>query len=124
MALTEAKKNEWVKTLRELELLGAEESFEGHTAGDYWVFTCQTRGNLFFANDKMIFISGWGVERIVIPYTNIRAMKKCFIGPFIPTGIKITELNEKGKEKKYKFSVMKRKHWIEFISEKSGVVCK
>ena len=124
MALTEAKKNEWVKTLRELELLGAEESFEEHTAGDYWVFTSQTRGNLFFAHDKMIFISGWGVERIVIPYTNIRAMKKCFIGPFIPTGIKITALNEKGKEKKYKFSVMKRKHWIEFISEKTGVVCK
>ena len=67
MALTEAKKNEWVKTLRELELLGAEESFEEHTAGDYWFFTSQTRGNIFFAQDKMIFISGWGFERIVIP---------------------------------------------------------
>lgn len=33
MALTEAKKNEWLKTLRELELLGECESFEEHTAG-------------------------------------------------------------------------------------------
>lgn len=71
----------------------------------------------------MIFISGWGLEKIVIPYSKIKAMKKCFVGPFIPTGIKITALDESGKEKKYKFSVMKRNNWIEYLSGKSGVAC-
>ena len=123
MALTEAKKNEWLKALRELELLGEGESFEEHTLGDYWRLNSQTRGNFFFAQDKMIFISGWGIERIVISYNNIKAMKKCLVGPFLPTGIKVTALDESGKEKKYKFSVMKRNKWIEYLSAKSGVVC-
>lgn len=123
MTLTEDKKKEWEATLRELELLGANESFEEHTQGDYWFLNSQTRGNFFFTADKMIFVSGWGAERIAIPYSNMRAMKKCFVGLFIPTGIKITALNEKGKEKKYKFSVLKRNNWIEYISGKSGIAC-
>ena len=123
MALTEKKKNEWIETLREVELLGETETFEEHTQGDYWFLNSQTRGNIFFTADRMIFISGWGFEKIVIHYSDIRAMKKCFIGLFIPTGIKITALNENGKEKNYKLSVMKRNDWINFISQKSGVNC-
>lgn len=123
MALTEKKKNEWIDALRELGLLGATETFEEHTQGDYWTLFGQTRGNYFFTADKIIFVSGFGAEQIVIPYSNIKAMKKCFVGPFIPTGIKITALNENGKEKNYKLSVMKRNDWINFISQKSGVSC-
>ena len=126
MALSEQKKNEWIKTLREIGLLSETETFEEHTPGDYWVLASQTRGNLFFTADRIIFISGWGFEQIVIPYSNIRAIKKCLIGPlipFLPIGIKITALNEKGKEKKYKFSVMKRNDWMKLISERSGVSC-
>ena len=78
---------------------------------------------IFFTADKIIFIGGLGTEQIVVPYNKIKAIKKCFVGPFIPTGIKITALNEQGKEKKYKFSVMKRNNWISLISEKSGVSC-
>jgi len=124
MALTEANKVKWEETLRELELLGAEESIEEHTAGDYWPFTGQVRGNYFFTKDKMIFVSGFGLENFVIPYKNIKEIKKCMISLFIPTGIKITALDEeKGKDKKYKCSVMKRNNWIEYLAQKSGVNC-
>ena len=124
MALTEANKVKWEETLRELELLGAEESIEEHTAGDHWPFTGQVRGNYFFTKEKMIFVSGFGLENFVIPYKNIKEIKKCMISLFIPTGIKITIFDEeKGKDKKYKCSVMKRNNWIDYLSQKSGVTC-
>lgn len=123
MALTQDKKQGWEETLRTLELIGADESIEEHTKGDRWTFASQISGNFFFTAEKIIFVSGFGGDQVAIPYSNIKAMKKCFVGPFIPTGIKITALNEKGKEKKYKFSVLKRNNWIEHISGKSGVAC-
>lgn len=123
MALKEADKAKWEETLRELDLIGTEEKIEEHTAGDYWSFTGQVRGNYFFTKDKMIFISGFGLENFVIPYKNIKAIKKCMISLFIPTGIKVTVFDEqKGKDKKYKCSVMKRNDWIEYLSQKSGVI--
>ena len=123
MALTEEKKAKWEETLRELELLNEGETIEDHTAGDSWSWTGQTRGNYFFTKDKLIFVSGFGIDNFVIKYNDIKAIKKCFVGPFIPTGIKLTALNEKGKEKKYKLSVMKRNNWIQLLETKSGVTC-
>ncbi len=122
MALNEQAREKWENTLRELELITESETISDHTAGDYWWFNSQTRGNLFFMEDRMIFVSGWGVEKITIPYKNIRGMKKCFVGLFIPTGIKLTVYDdEKLKDKTYKFSVLKRKNWMEYLSNKSGV---
>ncbi len=123
MALTEEKKAKWEETLRELELLTDGETIEDHTAGDLWSWTGQTRGNYFFTKDKLIFVSGFGFENLVIKYNDIKAIKKCFVGPLIPTGIKVTALNEKGKEKKHKLSVMKRNNWIQLLETKSGVAC-
>ena len=49
-------------------------------------------------------------------------MKKCFVGPFIPTGIKLTVFDQqKGKNKKHKLSILGRKQWISYITEKTGV---
>ncbi|MDD6224159.1 MAG: hypothetical protein PUB18_04070 [bacterium] len=122
MTLTEKKKNEWEKTLLKLKLMSEGDSIQKHTSGDLWNFTGQTRGNYFFTKEKMIFVSGFGVETFSIAYKDIKEIKKCMIGIFIPTGIKITALDPiKGKEKKYKCSVMKRKSWMEFLSQKSGV---
>lgn len=124
MALTEAKKQEWDKTLREIGLLEDGDVIEEHTAGDYWEITGQTRGNYFFTRDGMIFVSGFGITNFKIRYSDIREIKKTFVGPFIPTGIKITAMDpQKGKTKKYKCSVTKRKQWMELLSKKSGVSC-
>ena len=99
----------------------AEESIERHTAGDYWWFNTQKRGNFFFTKEKMIFISGFGMEKFAIKYKDIAGLKKCCVGPFIPTGIKVIVQDENGKQKKYKCSVLKRKEWIAYLQEKSGI---
>ena len=124
MTLTADKKNEWESTLIELKLMNQGDSIEENIQGDYWTFTGQTRGNYFFTKEKMIFISGWGIESFAIPYSDIKEIKKCMISLFIPTGIKLTVFDQnKGKEKKYKCSVLKRNDWIEFLSKKSGIDC-
>lgn len=122
MAKKEVNMDEWKKVLVEAELIGENESIERHTYGDYWNLTGQSRGNYFFTADKMVFISGLGVESFAIRYADIKEIKKCMISMFLPTGIKITAMNpEKGKTKKYKCSVMKRKEWIDYLYEKTGL---
>lgn len=122
MALTEAKKQEWEGTLRQLELMSADDGIEEHTQGDYWWLVTQTRGNFFFTKEKLIFVSKFGFDNFAIKYTDIRRIKKSFVGPFIPTGITVTAVDpEKGKEKKYKCSVMKRQHWMDLISKRAGL---
>ncbi|NLL78465.1 MAG: hypothetical protein GX234_01405 [Clostridiales bacterium] len=69
----------------------------------------------------MIFVSGWGVNSFAVKYSDIREIKKCMISMFIPTGILVTAVDENGKNKKYKCSVMKRAQWMEFLSKKTGI---
>lgn len=123
MALTQEAKQQWEATLREGELMNVDDCIEAHVQGDYWEFLGgQTRGNFFFTKEKFIFVSGLGVTNFSINYTDIRELKKTFVGPFIPTGIKVSAMNpEKGKIKSYKCSVMKRNDWIALLAEKSGV---
>lgn len=122
MALTEQKKAEWEKTLRDLNLMEDNDSIVEHTAGDYWRLTSQTRGNYFFTKEKLIFVSGFGLDNFSINYSDIKEIKSCMVNFFIPTGMLVTADNqEKGKTKKYRCSVMKRKKWIAYLNEKSGI---
>lgn len=122
MQLTEAKRLEWEKTLKEIGLMSAADEIVEHTQGDYWWLFSQSRGNFFFTKEKFIFVSGWGANSFSISYSDIKGLKKSVVGPFIPTGITVTAQDpEKGKLKKYKCSVMKRKGWMEFLSQRSGV---
>lgn len=122
MNLSESKKQEWESTLRELELIAADDVIEEHTSGDYWFLVSQTRGNFFFTREKFVFVSGLGFDNFAINYSDIKGIKKTFVGPFIPTGIVVTALDpKKGKEKKYKCSILKRQQWMDLISQKSGV---
>lgn len=122
MKLSEKKKEEWEKTLKEINLIGASDSIVEHTQGDLWTFGSQSRGNFFFTTEKFVFVSGYGLNNFAVNYSDIKGLKKSMVGPFIPTGITVTAFDpEKGKDKKYKCSVMKRKDWMAFLSEKSGV---
>lgn len=122
MKLSEKKKDEWEKTLKEAELIGASDSIEEHTQGDRWTFFSQSRGNFFFTKEKFVFVSGFGVNSFAINYSDIKELKKSMVGPFIPTGITVTALDpENGKTKKYKCSVLKRKDWIAYLSQKAGI---
>ena len=125
MDLSESKKNEWESNLKEIELMSADETIEEHTKGDFWELLSQTRGQYFFTNEKFIFVGGiLGVDNFAIPYSSIKSLKLCNVGgiiPIVPTGIKVTYMNEKGKLRTKKCSVPKRKEWLAYLSEKSHV---
>lgn len=122
MAFTEEKKNKWEEKLREMNLLGEDDSIEEQTVGDYWQLTMQTKGNYFFTKEKLIFVSGFGVSSFVIKYSDIKAIQKSMVSFFIPTGVTLTaEDSENGKTKKYKCSFSKRTKWMELLSEKANV---
>ena len=122
MAKIEEKFGEWEKVLKEAGLIGEDEVIERHTPGDYWNLTGQSRGNYFFTADKMVFISGLGLESFAIRYADMKEFKKCMIGMLLPTGIKVTAMDpKKGKLKKYKCSVMKRGQWMDYLYEKTGL---
>jgi len=123
MKLSDKKKQEWEKTLRELELMSAEDIIEEHTQGDLWTFMSQTRGNYFFTKEKFIFVSGFGVETFSVAYGDISGLKTCNVGgliPIIPTGIKVSFMNSEGKMTTKKCSVMKRKEWIAYLVERGA----
>lgn len=121
MGLSEKDKNEWEKVLREGDLMKEGDSIVESVKGDYY-YLGQNRGTYFFTNKAVIFVSGFGGTSAVLPYKNIKEIKKCFVGPFIPTGIKVTVFDEeKGKEKKHKLSLLSRQQWMDYLSNKSGV---
>lgn len=123
MKLSDKKKAEWEKTIRELNLMNEDDVIEEHVQGDLWTFMSQTRGNFFFTRKKFIFISGFGLESFSVDYGNISGLKTCNVGgliPLIPTGIKVSFINEDGKAVTKKCSVMKRKEWIAYLVERGA----
>lgn len=110
------------KKLKELKLMDENDTIQKQVQGDYYSFG-QNRGTYYFTEKAIIFFSGMaGSVTAVIPYEDVKEMKKCFVGPFIPTGIKLTVFDQqKGKNKKHKLSILGRKQWISYITEKTGV---
>lgn len=124
MKLSEQKKTEWEKTLRETTLIGPADTIVEHTEGDLWEFFSQTRGNYFFTTEKFVFVGGLGgLHFFSTPYSKITELKLCNVGgliPFLPTGIKVTYTDNDGKIRKKKCSVLKRKEWLAYLQEKIG----
>lgn len=123
MAFTKEAQEKWKETLKELGLLEDGEVIEEFVSGDYWkTFGGQISGQYFFTNQKVIFVSGFGLKTVVIKYSDIKEIKKCMISMFIPTGILVTAFNtELGKEETHKLSLMKRENWINLMSAKAGI---
>lgn len=108
--------------LMEAQLMDPEDGIEEVTGGDYYpIFFDQVRGNYYFTHERVAFVSGWGTNSFSIKYSAIKGIKKSFIGPFLPFGVTVTAETEDGKTKKYKFSLLGRAKWIDFLSNKSGV---
>lgn len=123
MKLSNDKKAEWEKTLKEVELINADDMIEEHVQGDLWSFMSQTRGNFFFTKEKFVFVSGFGVHNFSVAYENITGMKTCNVGgliPLIPTGIKVSFIDSEGKNVTKKCSVMKRKNWMAYLAERGA----
>lgn len=124
MNLPEAKVKELEQWLLESELMDDGDYLEDTVKGDYYPpFTGQVRGNYYFTNQRIVFFSGiLGTSTFSIKYSDIKAIKKSFVGPFLPFGVTITAKDEKkGKDKKYKLSLLGRNKWLELFSSKSGV---
>lgn len=122
MALTEEQRLEIEKTLKEVELMSADDVLEDCVKGDYYSMMKQIRGQYYFTRERVVFMSGWGLETFGINYTDIRDIKKSTVGPFMPFGVTVSaEDKESGKVKKYKFSLMKRAQWIDYLAKKAGI---
>ena len=82
------------------------------------------QGWAYFTERRLIVFTGLLEDDIVIPYENIRELKKC-TQFFLTIGISITyEHRENGKTVTDRISMMKRDKWLKFLSEKSGAaVC-
>lgn len=124
MKLPEAKVKELEQWLVENKLMDTGDYLEDTVKGDYYpIYINQVRGNYYFTNQRIVFYSGmFGTSTFSIKYSDIKAIKKSFIGPLMPFGITITAFDSgKGKDKKYKLSLQSRKKWLELFSSKSGV---
>lgn len=124
MKLSEQKKATWEKTLRDSGLIGLIDTIQEHTKGDLWD-PGQITGDFFFTTEKFAYVSGGLIGKVTfsIPYNKITGLKLCNVGiiPFLPTGIRVTYTDENGKTVKKKCSVMKRKQWLTYLQEKTGV---
>jgi len=126
MNLSEKQKKQWIDTLRESGYMSEEDNLVEHTKGDLWEMGfSKVSGNFLFTDKNFIFVGGLlGSTAFCIAYDKITGIKKCNVGgliPLIPTGIKITYTNEKGKSAKKVCSVLKRNNWIEFLSKKCNI---
>lgn len=124
MKLSDQKKATWESKLRDSGMIGLIDTIQEHTKGDLWD-PGQISGDFFFTTEKFVYVSGGLIGRVSfsIPYNKITGLKLCNIGliPFLPTGIRVTYTDEDGKTKKKKCSVMKRKQWLAYLQEKTGV---
>lgn len=125
MNLSDQKKATWEKTLRDSGLIGPADTIQEHTKGDLWEFG-QISGDFFFTTEKFAYMSGGlvGKSFFSVPYNKITGLKLCSVGgliPLIPTGIRVTYTDENGKTVKKKCSVMKRKQWLAYLQEKTGI---
>lgn len=125
MKLSEQKKEKWEKTLRDSGLISLIDTIQEHTKGDLW-YPGQIPGNFFFTTEKFVYV-GKGLickETFGVPYNKITGLKLCNVGiiPFLPTGIRVTYTDENGKTQKRKCSVLKRKQWLAYLQERTGVL--
>lgn len=124
MKLSDQKKATWESKLRDSGMIGLIDTIQEHTKGDIWD-PGQISGDFFFTTEKFAYVSGGLIGKITfsIPYNKITGLKLCNVGifPLIPTGIRVTYTDEDGKTKKKKCSVMKRKQWLAYLQEKTGI---
>lgn len=124
MKSSEQERLEIENTLKEGNFINKNDSLELTEKGDYWekflLFRQQVRGYYYFTKEKIVFLGGLASStQLSISYKDIKNIKKCQVGLFVPCGILITAFNEKkNKDVKYKLSLLKRDKWIKYIEKK------
>ena len=78
-------------------------------------------GVAIFTDRQVILSKGFSGESIHIPYNCVKELRKCNQG-FFPIGMAITYENRgSGETVTEKISLMKRKKWMQIISERAGL---
>lgn len=123
MELSPERASEIEQNLIENELMRQGDHIVHSEKGDYWekllCFYSQVRGCYYCTKEALVFVGGFaGTTSWSVRYSDIKKYEKCTVGPFIPTGIRITFYDEKkGKDRKYKMSVLGRAKWLEFFGK-------
>ncbi|MCI8585192.1 MAG: hypothetical protein HFI92_04705 [Lachnospiraceae bacterium] len=78
-------------------------------------------GVAIFTDRQVILSKGFSGEYIHIPYDCVKELRKCNQG-FFPIGMAITYENRgSGETVTEKISLMKRKKWMQIVSERAGL---
>lgn len=78
-------------------------------------------GVAIFTDRQVILSKGFSGKYIPIPYNCVKELRKCNQG-FFPMGMALTcENRESGETVTEKISLMKRKKWMQIISERAGL---
>lgn len=81
------------------------------------------RGWIYFTEEKIICMTGFLNENIIIPYENIEEIEK-YSYLLCPIGIDITHTDPETNETKWEsFQIWKRKEWLAFLERKTGIKC-
>lgn len=122
MAYTEEQIKEIENTFREEGTMDADEHVEHIEKGDIYpsIFS-NYPGFYYFTNKQVIFANGIGLYSMHASYSDITNIKKSVVGPLLPFSITITAKTENGKSKNYKFSLLNRAKWLDYLAEKTGL---
>lgn len=100
-----------------------EQLFAGNVVGDCWKMpnftgSRQISGKYHFTDKRIVFLAtgliGTGSASFEIDLKDIATAKTCTTPPFFPFGILITMKNGD----KYKLSILKRKKYFDWITER------
>lgn len=122
MAYTEEQIKEIENSFREEGTMEADEHIEHIEKGDiYPDILSNYTGYYYFTNKQVIFATGLGVYSMRAGYSDITGIKKSVVGPLLPFGVTITVKTENGKSRSYKFSLLNRAKWLDYLAEKTGL---
>lgn len=126
MANKESQRSKWQQALLDLGLIKTDDKVEEYLMANwasrsFAIFGTWRKGTLIFTEQKLVFMTTFGVNQFDIEYSDIREVKKSFAG-LLPMGMTITAYDKKtDKPKKYKLWLTGRGKWIRKVIEKSGI---
>lgn len=119
MNTNEKKLEKWKSKLIKADLLQDGEQIIDVIDGDYWRRRIKSSGHIVFTDRKFLFCGRFMTNLLPINYHDVVSLKRCFIGPFLPTGVRVTTFDhETGSNQQHILSIFHRNHWIEFIESK------
>ncbi len=126
MANKESQRVKWQQALLDLGLTKSNDRVEEYLTANwathsFAIFGTWRKGTLIFTEQKLIFMTTFGVNQFDLEYSDIREVKKSFAG-LLPMAMTVTAYDKKtDKTKKYKLWITGRNKWIHKVIEKAGL---